>query len=67
MRFCRHRAQCENENASFWIEEVKDWDDLIAQYIAPVVCVYEGTANDRSESRQSARAWQQHKPISEIA
>ena len=56
MRFCGHRAQCENENASFWIEEVKDWDDLIAQYIAPVVCVYEGTANDRSESRQSARA-----------
>ena len=23
MRFCGHRAQCENEDASFWIEEVK--------------------------------------------
>jgi hypothetical protein len=30
--FCRQRAQFENEDASFWIEEAEEWENLIAQY-----------------------------------
>jgi hypothetical protein len=30
--FCRQRAQFENVDPSFWIEEAKEWDNLIAEY-----------------------------------
>jgi hypothetical protein len=56
MAFCRQRAQFENEDASFWIEEAKEWDNWIARYVATVPYVYEETANDRPESRRYARA-----------
>jgi hypothetical protein len=30
--FCRQHAQFENEDTAFWIDEAKEWDNLIAEY-----------------------------------
>jgi hypothetical protein len=30
--FCRQRARFENVDPSFWIEEAKEYDNLIAEY-----------------------------------
>jgi hypothetical protein len=46
MAFCRQRAQFENEDTSFWIEEAKEWDNWIARYDATVPHADEETANE---------------------
>jgi hypothetical protein len=56
--FCRQRAQFENENASFWIEEAEEWDNLIAQSSirqstsVPARCRFEMTAAEAPSSHE---------------